>query len=372
VKIPPFNLERFFAQYEFSAPYLLCASDCESMSLADLLALEPGAEDAFRQVWLGYTESPGSPALRAEIAQLYTQIAPEDVLVFAGAEEAIFIFMNVALQPGDHLVVHFPGYQSLYQVAEALGCQVTRWQGDPAHGWTLDPEVLRRSLRPNTRAVVINCPHNPTGYLMDRATQAAIVDIVRERGLLLFFDEVYRGLELDPADRLPAACDLYENAVSLGVMSKTYGLAGLRLGWIATRSRALYAAMAAFKDYTTICTAAPSEFLSALALRQRERIAARNLDLIRLNLGTLDAFFARYPAAFDWQRPKAGSVAFPAYRLGDVDAFCHDLAERQGVLLAPGRNFDFGGGRFRIGFGRRNVPDAVARLDTYMQTKGRV
>jgi aspartate/methionine/tyrosine aminotransferase len=264
------------------------------------------------------------------------------------------------------VIVHTPCYQSLAEIARSIGCQVTAWQTRPQDGWELDVDFLRQAVRPNTRAIVVNCPHNPTGYLMNRAKLSQILDIARERGMLVFSDEVYRGLEHYPADRLPAACDLYEHAVSLGVMSKTYGLAGLRIGWIATRSREVTAKMAGFKDYTSICNSAPSEFLAAVALRHRDRIVQRNLDIIRQNLGILDAFFARHQGLFDWRRPRAGSVAFPGIATA-AEAFCDDLVERQGVLLVPGTCFDAGDDHFRIGYGRRNLPDAVAKLDEYIQ-----
>jgi aspartate/methionine/tyrosine aminotransferase len=366
MKIPPFRLERFFARYELKAPYLLSSSDCESLSIQELLDLEPGSAERFRGHWLGYTESQGSPELRRQITCLYDQIAPDDVLVHAGAEEAIFVFANATLEPGDHVIVHTPCYQSLAEIARSIGCDVTAWQTRPQDGWELDTDFLKQAVRPGTRAIVVNCPHNPTGYLMNHTKLSQILDIAREHGILVFSDEVYRGLEHDPAERLPATCDLYENAVSLGVMSKTYGLAGLRIGWIATRNREVYAKMAGFKDYTSICNSAPGEFLAAVALRHRDRIVRRNLDIIRRNLDVLDGFFARHRGLFDWQRPRAGSVAFPGIATA-AEAFCIDLVERQGVLLLPSTCFDAGNRHFRIGFGRKNLPDAVEKLHEYIQ-----
>jgi aspartate/methionine/tyrosine aminotransferase len=189
---------------------------------------------------------------------------------------------------------------------------------------------------------------------------------VQERGPLLFSDEVYRGLEYDSGSRLPAACDINPSAVSLGVLSKTYGLAGLRLGWIATQNAAVYERMAALKDYTTICTSAPSEYLSELALRHRERIAGRNLEIIRGNLTLLDAFLAAHSECFDWVRPAAGPIAFPRLLGGDVERFCHDLVTASGVLLLPGTMYDHPGDHFRIGFARRNMPQALEQLGEYL------
>jgi aspartate/methionine/tyrosine aminotransferase len=225
---------------------------------------------------------------------------------------------------------------------------------------------LRRNIRPNTRAVVVNCPHNPTGYLMDAAKQRELIAIAREHKLLLFSDEVYRELEYDPADRLPAACDLYENAVSLGVMSKTYGLAGLRIGWVASPNHELLGQMVAHKDYMSMCNSAPSEFLAALALRHRETLAARNLALIADNLVILEKFFEKYRGFFNWQRPKAGTIAFPSLTWDGADVFCQDLLDKSGVLLIPGTLFDAGNRNFRLGFARRNLPEAVAVLDGYL------
>ncbi len=368
MQLPHFKLERYFARFEFDVEHLLCCSDCESMAVEDLLALEPDAGERFREQWLGYTESQGSPSLRREISRLYCTISPEHVLVHSGAEEAIFLFMHALLREGDHVIVHWPCYQSLAAVAASIGCRVTRWEAREERGWALDLDELRGLLRSNTKAIVINLPHNPTGYLMPREQFAAVVEIARSHGITLFSDEVYRESEYTAGDRLPAACDLDGHAVSLGVMSKTYGLAGLRIGWIATRNAAVYERMAAFKDYTTICNSAPSEFLAELALRHRQRLIERNVGIILDNLALLDGFFERHARTFAWQRPKAGPIAFPRLRDGDSEVFCQRLVREAGVLLLPGAVFDDEGDHVRIGFGRRDAPEALARLEAFLRS----
>ncbi|MCJ7585258.1 MAG: aminotransferase class I/II-fold pyridoxal phosphate-dependent enzyme [Anaerolineales bacterium] len=364
--LSPFKLERHFAKYEFTARYLLCSSDCESLSVGDLLALEPGSDEALQRHWLGYTESEGAPSLRQEIARIYTTIRPEQVLVHSGAEEAIFLFMHALLQTGDHVVVHWPCYQSLFEIAKSAGAEVTFWEARESNSWALDLDELKRLLKPNTRAVVVNTPHNPTGYLMPRPDFLVLNALCQEHGILLFCDEVYRELEYDPASRLPSACDLNPLAVSLGVMSKTYGLAGLRIGWIATRNADIYNRMAVLKDYTTICNSAPSEFLSELALRHREALAARNLQIIQSNLALLDDFFTRRVDCFSWVRPKAGPIAFPRLLKGDVESFCDELVHESGVLLLPGSMYDHPGNHFRVGFARQNMPEALDKLDKFL------
>jgi aspartate/methionine/tyrosine aminotransferase len=366
MQLPPFTLERFFARHEFKARHLLCASDCESMSVEELLAQTPGASDAFGKLRLGYTESPGSPSLRSAISSLYSSAGVDDILVMNGAEEAIFLFMHAALAPGDHLLVHQPCYQSLAEVARAAGVSVTAWQAREETAWALDPDDLPRLVRPSTRAIVLNTPHNPTGFLMGRDAFARALRFADSRGIVLFSDEVYRGLEHSPGDRLPAAADASPLAVSLGVMSKTYGLPGLRIGWVATHNTRLLARVAELKDYTTICSSAPSEFLAEAALRHAEKLAERSRGIILSNLGLLDGFFARHTRVFSWHTPKAGPIAFPRFLPGDAEGFCRDLLESKGVLLAPGGHFGGPPDHFRIGFGRRSMPDALAELESFM------
>ncbi|MBL8101749.1 MAG: aminotransferase class I/II-fold pyridoxal phosphate-dependent enzyme [Anaerolineales bacterium] len=364
--LPPFKLERYFAKYEFNTEFLLCSSDCEAMSIADLLTLEEGAAEKFQKVWLGYTESQGSPALRNEICGLYTSMQPEDILVHTGAGEAIYLFMYAAFQQGDHVIVHSPGYQSLAEVARSVGCDVSPWLAREENGWALDMNELRHLMRSNTKGIVINTPHNPTGYLMSRVDFEELNKFAQENNLILFSDEVYRESEYDPTDRLPAACDMGEHAVSLGVTSKTYGLAGLRIGWIATKNKRIYQNMASLKDYTTICNSAPSEFLAEVAMRHREKLANRNIYIIKHNLAIIDELFINHPSLFSWHRPKAGSMGFPKLLQGNVESFCDDLVKKAGVLLLPGSVYDDTHNHFRLGLGRMNLPQAVARLESFL------
>jgi aspartate/methionine/tyrosine aminotransferase len=291
---------------------------------------------------------------------------PDDILIHTGAEEAIFLFMFAAFKQYDHIIVHSPGYQSLAEVARAAGCDVSPWRAREGKGWSLDLTELRHLMRTNTKAIIINTPHNPTGYLMSRQDYEAVHNFARANKLLLFSDEVYRESEYDPAARLPAGCDLSDHAVSLGVTSKTYGLAGLRIGWIATKNKKIYEKMASLKDYTTICNSAPSEFLAEVAMRNRQKIAERNLGIIKQNLSVIDDLFTRYSSLFSWVRPQAGSMAFPRYLGGNVEKFCDELVKNAGVLLLPGSIYDDSGNHFRLGLGRKNLPQAVERLEQYL------
>jgi len=368
MRIAEFALERYFARWEFAVEHLLCASDVQAMSMADLLDL---ADDETRSMWdgltLGYTESTGHPLLRREIAALYDGLDADDVLVFAGAEEAIFCLANVILGPGDHAIVTWPGYQSLYEVARATGAEVTLHELREESGWAIDRDLLRREITPSTRLIVINAPHNPTGMLPDRATFADVLAIADEAGVHLLVDEVYRFLELDEGDRLPNGGDASEHGISLGVMSKSFAMPGLRIGWLATRDRDVLTRCAAFKDYTTICSAAPSEVLALIGLRARDTVLARSREIVAANLDRLDAFFDDWADRFSWVRPRGGSVGFPRLTVPGVsiDAWAAELVASEGVLLLPASQFGYGGNHFRLGFGRTDLPVALERLERH-------
>lgn len=364
----PFALERYFARYEFRTRYLLCASDPETMPMRELLALEPEAERRLVELRLGYVESRGGAALRAAIASLYAHCNAETVLAHSGAEEAIFVFMNATLQCGDHAIVQFPAYQSHYSVAEAIGVEITRWRSDLSGEGSPAVDELEALIRPQTRAIVLTTPNNPTGYAFDRAQMERIVGIARKHGLWLLGDEVYRGTERE-AERIPAVCDWYQRGVSLGGLSKAHGLAGLRIGWSCTRDGALYERMATLKDYLSICNSAPSEFLAEIALRHNATLIARVCDITTRNLDVLDEFFARRTEWFHWVRPRAGTTAFPRYLRGSSEAFCARAASTAGVLLLPSMLFDAGDEHVRFGYGRANLPEALTALDRFIDSE---
>ncbi|MEW5990709.1 MAG: aminotransferase class I/II-fold pyridoxal phosphate-dependent enzyme [Chloroflexota bacterium] len=368
MRIADFELERFFARWEFAVRHVLCASDVEGWPMTELLALADEETAAlWRDLRLGYTESTGHPLLRREIASLYETAASDDVLVTAGAEEGIFALVSVLLGPGDHAIVTWPGYQSLYEVARAAGAEVTLHELREADGWTIDVDAMRAQVTPRTRLIVINAPHNPTGMLPDRATFQAIVDIAAEAGATLLSDEVYRYLEVDEADRLTAGVDLGRHVVSLGVMSKSFAMAGLRIGWLATRDRSILDRVARMKDYTTICSSAPSEILALIGLRARDVVLARSRSIVLANLGALDEVFTRWPGVLSWVRPRGGSIGFPRLRADlDADRFSAELVEVEGVLLLPGSRFGHPGNHVRIGFGRTDLPEAVAGLERHL------
>jgi len=368
MKLNPFALERFFAKHEFSAPYLLSCSDPEALTLNDLLAL---ADEESLALWqslsLGYTESQGHPLLLDEIASLYTGLERENIVEII-PEEGIFTAMNVLLSKGDHVVATYPGYQSLTEIAAGIGCEISRWHPDLEGDMRFSVESLAPLIRDNTRLIIINFPHNPTGALLTGAELEQVVEMAEAHGIMIFSDEMYRYSEIDPDDRLPSVCEIYPKGITLGGLSKSFALPGLRVGWLATRNEETLAAVKTFKDYTTICGSAPSEILALMALRARTRILHRVVSIIFKNLTRLDTFFAEHADIFRWRKPKAGTVAFPELTSGeDVSAFCDALLKDKGVLLVPAPIFGLDNNHFRIGYGRINMPEALAELDAFLK-----
>lgn len=358
MQIRPFLLERFFARYEFAVKHLACASDPDALSMRELLALEPGAQERFLELGLGYTESVGAPALRQAIASLFPGLAAEDTLVHAGAEEAIFAFMHVFLAPGDEVVVHTPAYQSLYEVARSAGAKVIRWEAREADGWQPDVDALEALIGPHTKLLVINSPHNPTGAQVSSDRLARIVELARRHGVWIFGDEVYRGVEYG-APRNPSVVELYERGVSLGATAKVYGLAGLRIGWLVCRDRALLERVATFKDYLTICSPGPSEFLATIGVRHTEALAARTRAIVEANLARVQALIDRRADLFSWVKPVAGTTGFVRYVPGGAERWAGELLAQTGVLFLPGPLFDFADTHFRVGLGRAALAGAL-------------
>lgn len=370
-----FALEVHFSRWEFNARHHMTASDMESMTLGELTQMAgPAAREQLDSLWLGYTETWGAPDLREAIAATYDGLSASNILCFAGAEEGIYAAMRVMLTPDDHAIVSVPNYQAAETVPLGL-CAVTGVPLLEDENWRLDLDAVRAAIRPNTKLISVNLPNNPTGALIPQEDFAELVEICRAHDLYLFSDEVYRLLERDESKRLPQAAEIYEKGISLNVMSKAYGLPGLRIGWIASPDTALLLKFERYKHYLSICNSAPSERLAVMALSVSDRILERNRALIAENLEKMDAFFADHADLFDWTQPDGGCVAYPRYRGADgVEAFCRDLVEEQGVLLLPASVYhselmDAPAGRFRIGFGRRGIDAGLTAMRAFLERR---
>jgi aspartate/methionine/tyrosine aminotransferase len=371
--LPEFRLESYFGVWEFKARYHLTASDAQTLPMTDLLAMADESDlDRWNALDLGYIPTEGTPQLREAIAATYDRIEPDDVVAFAGAEEGLYCAMHALLTPQDHAIVAVPNYQSTESVPRTI-CEVSGIALDEHAGWNIDVARLRSVVRADTRLIALNFPNNPTGKIIDRRVFEEIVALCRDRGIYLLSDEVYRGIERDERKRLPQAADLYDRALSLNVVSKAYGLPGLRIGWIACRDRRVLERMLKIKHYLSICNSAPSEVLACIALKARHRIFARNRDLTAANLRKLGAFFAKHADRFEWEEPDGGCVAYPRYLgSGGVESFCARLVDEAGVLLLPASMYrsellPTPQDRFRIGYGRLGMDEALAAFEAFLR-----
>jgi aspartate/methionine/tyrosine aminotransferase len=367
-----FALEVYFSKWEFAAKYHLTASDAQCLTIAELLALATPEDQArFMGHPLSYTETYGAPSLRAIIASTYDTVTPAHLLTFAGAEEAIYVAMKVMLEPTDHCIVITPNYQAAETIPLSI-CSVSGVALDEGDNWALNLDLVKAALRPNTKMISINFPNNPTGAIASHSAYQGLIELCRQHGIWLFSDEVYRLIDRTPDIRLPQAVDAYERGISLNVMSKAYGLPGLRIGWLACKDEALLKRFERYKHYLSICNSAPSELLAEIALKAREPILERNRAITRGNIALLDDFFARFPDRFDWAQPDGSCVAFPRYKGEEgVEAFTTKLVEEAGVLLLPSSIYRSELGpvpkdRFRIGFGRHGMAEGLSAFGDWL------
>ena len=368
MKFAPFKIENFFRQHEFSAPHGISQSDAEPLTLDELLGYASRERrEQFEKLWLGYTETQGHPELRAAIAGLHEGIGAGDVIEVV-PEEGVFLPMNSLLNAGDHVVVMHPSFQSLWEIARATGCELSFWRQQRTDaGWHFDVDELERLIRRDTRMLIINFPHNPTGYLPPRADFERIIELARERNLILFSDEIYRFTEHDERRRLPSACELYERAIVLGGLSKCFGLPGLRVGWLITRDARLSHELQEMKSYTTICGSTPSEILALIALENWRALTARSSDIVKGNISYCRDFFGRYRDLFWIAYPDCGTITLAELNADmPVSEFAEAVVAEHGVMVLPADVMLFEGNYFRLGLGRKSLPQALGPFEQFV------
>jgi aspartate/methionine/tyrosine aminotransferase len=351
MNIEPFTLERWFAKYEHEAEIMLAESGIRSLP-ASRFDLDPGD--------LGYViPTNGDPEFRAEIAERYDREQSE-VLFTCGTQEANFLTFLSLLNDGDHAVVVTPAYQSLHAVPESLAT-VTRVGLEPPE-WTLDPDAVAEAMRPETSLVVVNNPNNPTGKYHPRETIEALYEIAADHGAYLLCDEVYRLLADDP---LTPVASMGPYGISTTGLTKAYGLAGLRFGWLAGPPEVVNAAWN-WKDYTTISPSLLSQHVAQQAIDDEDAILSMNRELASENRETTRAFLDRHD--LDWFEPIGvnGFVTVPeGFATGQ--SFCERVIQEESVVLAPGDAFGHPD-RFRIGFGLESdkLDNGLSRLDSFL------
>ena len=356
-RTPPFALERYFAEHEFSCKVSACSSDTEAISLNDVLALmDPPTRRLWDEQSMGYTEVKGHPAMLALLAEAYglephcfQEVAPQEGILLAYA---------ALLEPGDGVVCTAPGYQSFHTCAEQAGGAVTFWRCNADARFDVDDLEAACDATPHLKVVSVNFPHNPTGALPSSEEWARIVSLCAERDAYLFADEIYRGL----GPTLDSAATAYDKGISLGGLSKSMGMPGVRIGWLATRDVRFLRRVAELRDYTTICSSAPSQILAVAALQNRDHLWQRANAYVDAGRRAVEAVLARHADVLSWGAgPAAGPVGWVRLRRGSAAAYAEALVRSDaGIMLLPSTVFGAGDGHVRVGFGREASPEAMA------------
>jgi aspartate/methionine/tyrosine aminotransferase len=374
MQIREFGVERWMDLYENRCELNLAETCVEPLTVGELLKIA-GKEDALLDeilpMKLTYGAIDGTERLRSNVASLYEKQAVPNVLITHGAISANALVYETLVEPGDHVISVLPTYQQHYSIPESYGANVEILRLREENAFLPDLDELKRMVKPTTRVIAINNPNNPTGSLMDRAFLEQIAQIARSCGAYVLSDEVYRGTDQEGTGFTASIADVYEKGISTGSMSKTWSLAGLRVGWIVAPVDLIHRVQI-HRDYNTISVGMLNDLLASIALENRKAILERNHGILRSNLAVLDAWIVKEPL-LSYVKPRSGTTALVRF---DVDMssreFCVSLIEKTGVMFTPGSALDIEG-YIRIGYtnGRDVLVAGLERVSGYLRDIGR-
>ncbi len=370
MKIRDFGVEIWMNRYENDCELNLAETCVESLTVEELLEMAGKKDTILAELLpmkLTYGAIEGSERLRRLIAAMYGKQAMENVVVTHGAIGANALVHETLVEPGDRVISVLPTYQQHYSIPESFGADVQILKLSAEQGFLPDLAELRRLATPGTKLICLNNPNNPTGSLMDRDFLIEVVEIARACGAWILCDEVYRGTDQEGDGMTASIADLYEKGISTGSMSKTYSLAGLRLGWI-VGPKDLLSAVSIHRDYNTISVGMLDDHFAAIALENRDKILARSQAITRTNLAILAEWMEGEPL-ISWVKPKSGTTALLKYDLPlTSETFCIKLLETTGVMLTPGSAMDMEG-HLRIGYtnGEAVLREGLARISAFLR-----
>ncbi|PUU92393.1 MULTISPECIES: aminotransferase [Halanaerobium] len=371
MKIAPFKVEEWMNEYEMDAEYNIAETCVESLTVEELLNFsdDPAARlEEIKKMQLTYGDIKGSAAFKKGVSSLYQSIKPENVLPSHGAIGANFLLLYSLIEAGDQVVSVFPTYQQLYSIPESFGAEVKKLELKYEDQFLPDLDKLRTMVNQKTKLIAVNNPNNPSGVVMGEDILKKLVEIASEVDAYILADEVYRGFDL--GEEIPSIADLYEKGISVGSMSKVFSLAGLRMGWIAGPEEVIELCQL-HRDYTTISNSMISDYLSVIALKNKDKIIKRNLAKVKKQLKILDEW-VKQEELIDYVKPNGGTTAFLKYNLDlDSETFAKKLFNKKGVLVVPGTAFGREG-FLRIGFAgnEKELKEGLARLKDFLDESG--
>jgi len=368
MNLKPFLLDHWLNHYHFADPpikYDLASSTGPVWTMQQILDLMD--DDERRQLSearLLYCHASGTTKLRQAISDMHG-VEPDDIQVLTGGAEALLILFFLAAEPGANVIVPMPGFPPFEVLPQSLGIETRFYHLRPENQFRIDLDEIKRQADQNTRLILVNSPHNPTGATISDAELRSLHDFAAERGIQFVVDEVYHpiyhGQETRSAATLP-------HATILGDLSKAFCLSGLRVGWLVERNRDRMEQLLNVRSYFTISNTPIAEAMAVTAVRRRETVFSRVRTVVNANLALLDGFFERLSDVIGWVRPRGGMTGFP-WLIGEQDSrgLCQKAAER-GVLLAPGDCFGMPR-HFRLGFGAAETgfPEALAELESLIR-----
>lgn len=345
--IEPALLEYWLRDYYFNATYDLSSSGVQDFSVKDLKALIGLDLRQFDEMYFHDSPALGSNELREALAQHYGQPA-NSVMVGNGSSEVIFLLMQALLEPNDEVIVVSPCYPALRQVAASIGCIIHDWELSPDDEFEPDLNALAALITDKTKAVVINFPHNPTGASLTHTQQQELVSLLEDKGIYLIWDAVFADMQ--HSTPLLDFHKLYDKTISLGTLSKAYGLPGMRVGWAFAPDDVLYKCVH-WRDYTTICLSPLIEGIATHVLQHANTLIDIRYQQAQKNIAIVQSWANSHTDDIQWVAPKGGVSTFPRFtRVDDVTIFCRELINEQGVLLAPGSCFGYPS-HVRLGLG---------------------
>uniref|UniRef100_A0A060T9E6 ARAD1D14762p n=1 Tax=Blastobotrys adeninivorans TaxID=409370 RepID=A0A060T9E6_BLAAD len=378
-----FAVERWMDEYETKVKLNIAETCCYSLSINEVAEIigKPFPTEELVKARLVYGAIPGSDQLRGQLADLINETSPgapikltkDDVLVTNGAIGANFLVYYALAAPGDHVVIADPIYQQLQSVPAMFGAKVERLVLRPENGFLPDLNELRAMVKKGqTKFINLNSPHNPTGTVIPQKMMEEIVQIARDADAYLILDEVYRPLYHSvPEGETPcSAATMYEKAVITSSMSKAYGLAGLRLGWVATSNKELLQECLKRRDYNTISVGLVDDLISSWAMSGRHKLLEYNNKLCRENLKIVDEFVTQSEGRVSLVRPQAGTTMFVQVNGSSktTEEICRLLAEKYDTLAVPGETFGREG-FIRIGYANEpeELREGLSRLNQLLK-----
>ncbi|KAK5701481.1 hypothetical protein LTR97_004295 [Elasticomyces elasticus] len=389
---PLFSVEQWMDKYETTAKFNIAETCCASVSIEELASLSENKECKASDIIdlsaiQNYGEIRGSTPLRNNLSRLYsskvgTPLPPDNILITPGAIAANFLVFYALIKPSDHVICHYPTYQQLYSVPASLGAEVDLWKSKPDNKWLPDFDELKAMVKDNTKMIILNNPQNPTGQILPKSLLQQIVDLAASKDILVFSDEVYRPLfhGITPMDKdfPPSILSMgYKNTITTGSLSKAYSLAGVRVGWLASRNRDIIEQCASARDYTTNAVSQLDQQVAAFALSPDtlHSLLGRNIQLAKANLELIERFVIKHDEYCSYTKPVAGTTAFVKFERDgkpiDAKVFCETLQAKTGVMFLPG-DVGFGDewkGYVRIGYVNRTevVKEGLEELRKFMR-----